>query len=546
MSVATATLLSGGKAIDPAWGLLSLAVRREVNRLPSASLTLIAGGDPGSWFAVSEAAAFQPGAEIEVKLRYEGEPNSERTVFKGLVVRHGIRAGGSGPCLEVELKDAAVKLTQARQLRVFRKMRDDEVIAKILKEAGLPAGSLHATPTQHEELVQYESTDWDFMGARADANGCVLVVHDGQVSLKPLDLQGAPKYHFEYGLDSVFNLEMELDGSRQYPAVQSLGWDPKEQALTPPSKARSFSIAQGNVDGAKLARTLGFGDVTLRHPAPIPPKELQAWADGRLARSRMSLLRGRLAVPGFATLDLLDVIELKGVGNRFNGNTLVTGFAHQVNQDGWQTDVQFGLPPRWFSEAAGLHDAPAAGLLPGARGLQLGIVSQIHEDPEKEVRVQLMLVGMAEKAAVWARWAAPHAGAGRGLFFLPEIGDEVVVGFCNGDPRQPIILGALYSSKNKLPSDFDGYDQKNLKKGLVTRGGTKLTFVDEEKPSVFIETPGGNKVLLDDDQKLIKLTDQHGNVVTMDEHGITLKSAKDLQLEASGNVTIKGAKVDVQ
>ena len=150
-------------------------------------------------------------------------------------------------------------------------------------------------------------------------------------------------------------------------------------------------------------------------------------------------------------------------------------------------------------------------------------------------------------ASVWARLCAPDAGNQRGYFFRPEVGDEVVVGFLNNDPRHPVVLGSLYGSKNAPPDDLNKDLDKNKLKGIVTKKGTTISFLDDDKSSVFIQTPGKNKILLDDDAKAIKLTDQNGNTLTMDENGIEMKSAKNFTIDASdGNVEIKGSQVDVK
>jgi len=70
--------------------------------------------------------------------------------------------------------------------------------------------------------------------------------------------------------------------------------------------------------------------------------------------------------------------------------------------------------------------------------------------------------------------------------------------------------------------------------------------VDNSKSSVFIQTPDANKIVLDDDGKAIRISDQHGNTITMNGDGIAIKSARNLTIEASGNVEIKGQKVDVK
>jgi hypothetical protein len=70
--------------------------------------------------------------------------------------------------------------------------------------------------------------------------------------------------------------------------------------------------------------------------------------------------------------------------------------------------------------------------------------------------------------------------------------------------------------------------------------------VDDEKSSVFIQTPASNKILFDDDAQAIRISDQHGNTITMNKDGIVIKSAKDVKIEASGIVEIKGQKVDLK
>jgi uncharacterized protein involved in type VI secretion and phage assembly len=140
----------------------------------------------------------------------------------------------------------------------------------------------------------------------------------------------------------------------------------------------------------------------------------------------------------------------------------------------------------------------------------------------------------------------PDAGAGRGFFFRPEPGDEVVVGFFNDDPRQAVILGALYGSKNAPPADLSPLTSENKHKAIVTKKGTTIGFVDDSKSSVFIRTPDSNTIVLDDDEKAIRISDQHGNTITMNGDGIAIKSAGSLTIEASGKVEIKGQKVDVK
>jgi hypothetical protein len=104
----------------------------------------------------------------------------------------------------------------------------------------------------------------------------------------------------------------------------------------------------------------------------------------------------------------------------------------------------------------------------------------------------------------------------------------------------------MFSSKNKPPTDIADTTDKNLRRGLVTKKGLTLAFVDDDKAQLYLQTPGGSKILLDDDAELVALSDKHGNKITLDKDGVTIVSAKDFKVDASGNVEIKGSKVDLK
>jgi Rhs element Vgr protein len=547
MSVVTSTILSAGKQIDPAYAIVSIDIIKEANRIPRAQLVLIDGSVSQQTFAISDTDVFKPGQPVEIKLRYEDAPHREVSVFKGLVVGQRVEASTQGTLLTVELKDAAVKLTFARKSAVYLDQSDNQIISQIVKQASLTQGTIAATKAVHKELVQYYCTDWDFMLARAEANGLLVVVDNETVSVLEPAMTGAAKHTFTYGLDELFDFEIEADALHQYRDVEGIAWDGKNQKPTSATRAAQFRLAQGNLDARKIAGALGASTTALRSLVPLGPKELQSWADGILMRSRLSMLRGRIGIAGLGQIQLLDIIELASIGERFNGKTLVTGIRHRVDLDGWRTDIQFGLAAERFAEQPDITDIPAAGLLPAIHGLQIGIVDQFEEDPNKELRVRVIVPAIdAQKGAIWARLAMPDAGKERGTFFYPEPGDEVVLGFLNDDPRQAVILGAMYGSKNTPPPDVTPLTNKNEKRAIVSKAGSIIGFVDSDKASVFIQTPAQNKLLLDDRDEGVCISDQHGNTITMNKDGIAIKSAGDLKIEASGNVEIKGKKVDIK
>jgi Rhs element Vgr protein len=547
MGVVTPTILSNGRSMDLTYDLFSIDIVKEVNRIPYAQLILLDGDAAQQSFRISNSNFFAPGKEIEIKLRYENDPETETTVFKGIVVGHGVEADPQGSLLTVELKDSAMKLTLGRKSAIYREQRDDQIITTLIEGRGLQKDQVATTQVKHPEMVRYYCTDWDFILSRAEACGLLVKADNGKLSLVEASLDGAEVETLEYGISEIYNFSMEIDAQHQYAEVHTAAWDGQNQKLTESIQARAFDLPQQALSGEEIAGEIDAGALNLTHPVTLSPDELRAWANGAMMRQRLSMLKGRIAVSGSSQISLLDILKIDGIGNRFNGKTLVTGIRHRVDQHGWQTDYQFGLPAETFARRYDIVDSPAAGLLPAIQGLHIGVVGRFQEDPDQAFRVPVLLPGINnEEEAVWARLVTPDAGPGRGFFFRPESGDEVIVGFLNDDPRQAVILGALYSSVNTPHESVSSLTEENTDKAIVTKKGTTIRFVDAEKAKVYVETPLANKIVLDDDEETIQLADQHGNTITMSKDGIELKSAKDLIIDSSGNVEIKGNKVDIK
>ncbi len=547
MSVAVASIRCAGQPIDPAIEVLHLSVRRDLNRVPEARLVLLDGEVAQGSFEVSDAPQFKLGAEVSIALRWEGG-GSDQVVFEGLVVRQTVRAGADGSRLQIDLKDRSVVLTRERHSQVFRDMNDADAIAKLLSAAGLKKATIAHTAHKHPALVQYHATDWDFIVSRADVQGLVVDAHRGAVKVASMVPTGAPRRMLRWGHDDILDFNLEIDGSSQWAKIAAEGWDVAQQKVIGPQNAADPGVHIGDVNAAEAAKALGGAVYRLLHPVPSQSAELQAWADARLKRSRLALLRGSLTIPGDAALVPLDLVELQRIGKHFNGQALVSGITHVVEGGTWTTELRLGLDPAWFARQPDIAEAPAAGLLPALQGgLQIGVVAGIADDPDSEVRIKVQLPALGSgDGTLWARHARPDAGKDRGMAFLPEVGDEVVLGFLDGDPRHPVVLGALHGSKNTPPAFVASPSESNPKRALVSRSGCLLGF-DDEKKQIVLQTPGGQRLLLDDDGKRAVLTDQHGNTVTLDQDGIVLKSVKNFSIDApSGQVVIKGSTVDIQ
>lgn len=231
-----------------------------------------------------------------------------------------------------------------------------------------------------------------------------------------------------------------------------------------------------------------------------------------------------------------------GLSSRFNGNAFISGVIHSIEEGTWNTEVKLGLSPEWFTEEHQVNGPQAAGLIPGVRGLQTGIVKKIYEDPDNEFRIEVELPVLgADGKSVWARLSTFYASNGFGAYFMPEVNDEVILGFMNDDPRFPVILGSVYSSSLPAP---ETPEEKNSIKTLVTQSKLQLKFDDENKV-ITVLTPGGNTMVFSDQDEGITITDQNDNSIQMNSSGITIDSKSDLNLKAANSVSINGTSISV-
>jgi uncharacterized protein involved in type VI secretion and phage assembly len=133
----------------------------------------------------------------------------------------------------------------------------------------------------------------------------------------------------------------------------------------------------------------------------------------------------------------------------------------------------------------------------------------------------------------WARLAAFMAGNNRGAWFIPDVGDEVLVAFESGDPRRPYVLGGLWNGKDAPPASMDG-SGRNDKKVLRSRNGVIVTLNDESgRESLTLETPGGQSVKLQDGPGKIEIRDSNGNSIELASSGITVTASAKVTVQAS-------------
>jgi uncharacterized protein involved in type VI secretion and phage assembly len=192
-------------------------------------------------------------------------------------------------------------------------------------------------------------------------------------------------------------------------------------------------------------------------------------------------------------------------------------------------ELVFDRPPAWLN----------AGYL--ARVVSL-------DDPESLNRVQVRLIAFDgiddQDAPLWARVVAPFAGQNRGAFFMPDVDDEVLVLFTNGDTRFPLVIGGIWNGASPAPADLG--PEGNRYKRIRSKNGITITLDDQQgQETLTMETPGGQSVTLKDGPGAITCEDSNGNSIKMEGAGITIQAAAKVKvLAASVDVSAGMVTVD--
>jgi len=535
----TFTVAVADNPVEEKYPIVSIQIVHEVNRISYAEIVIAEGlnedteGDAGN-FPISEGDDFIPGNEIAISAGYgTGEQTG---IFKGVIVKQAITASAEGGTkLIVTCRHKAVKMTYNRKECEFDAMTDSAIMSKLAGNYSLTA-TVTSTSSQLETVFQKMSTDWDFLLTRAAFNGFVTTMYDDDITVGLPDFSTDPVLSIVMG-DSIIDFKGEVSAEKQPPSLQTAAWDPGTLALITADATEPTVTTPGNQTATSLSGKLDQTAFQVTSTVPLVQADLKTWADNLLLRMRMSAVKGQVSFIGNGTVKPGDMITLNGVGARFNGNAYVSMVRHTMEEGEWTTTVGFGFSEKPIYDKEQYSYSNANGQVPPIHGLQLATVVKISADPGSTYRVQVKPVSAyAEQKGIWARLANYYATSGAGAVFCPEVGDEVILGFLENDARYPIILGSLYGKANTPP--LSQADEKNNIKALYTRSQLQVNF-DDDKKIIKITTPGNNSITISDEGKSITLQDQNSNSIKLDDSGITLNSAKDIVLKATGNITME-------
>ena len=280
----------------------------------------------------------------------------------------------------------------------------------LISTYGLSRQTSPPTTVEHEAIVQFDATDWDTLLTRAEMNGMIVIIDAGKVSVKPPETSGVAALQVTYG-ESLIELRAEIDAVSQYAAsaVKSVAWDSATQALIESSGSASATVTEaGNVTSDTLAKVLGVEQLRAGDWRALSQQEdLTAWSSAELLRSKLAKICGQVRFQGSALAKTGTMIALAGARRPVQRERVHQRRPSQRRDGNWLTTVDFGLPAGWHAQQRPAAFAAAAGHLPPIRGLQTGVVKQIHEDPAGAFRILVTLpLVQGGTNSVWARLAS--------------------------------------------------------------------------------------------------------------------------------------------
>lgn len=531
-SPVTYTIKCNGAEIPGSYAISSVAVVKEVNKVSSAFIEVSDGGfSDNSDFSVSDSGDFNPGSEIEILAGYASE---EEVIFKGIVIKHGLRIIKGLFTLEIECKDVAVKATVGRKNKIFEVKPDSDIISEILGEYSDLSVNVEATSYEHPELLQNYVSDWDFVIQRADVNGMILLNSDGEIEIKKPDVSSPVLDLTPDG--ELKSFDAYIDAKNVIAAVKGVSWDMDNQEVVEANSNPPVSNAIGNISSDDLAGVLGLEEFLLSTTANTPMEVLTEWASAQHSKSEWSKVRGKITIQGYNVIKPGDSVNLEGFSEQFNGSVFISSVEHIIEGGEFLTELGLGLTPNWYAEEKpDFYALPASGLIPPVNGLYIGVVEQIHEDENGQYRIKVKMPSLqSETVSLWARYTSIYATVEAGIFFYPEVGDEVIVGFLNQDAQNPIVLGSVHNKINVPPEEPA---EENYIKKITTKEKLQISF-DEENKAIIIETPEGNIVTMNDTDGIISIADMNDNLFEMSADGVKIESAGDIIMNAQGNIEL--------
>ncbi len=442
------------------------------------------------------------GQSVTINIKPSNMMTSSPLVFNGIITEaQMVRTSGASGGIIINGYSPTILLEGPPNTRSFNDQTLSGIAKEVLKDYS--EDSLKPTieipkDTALPYTVQYAESDFSFLRRMAQKKGQWFFFNGEELQF------GKPKsknFTLEYGRSlHSFNIEMRAKSL----GFEYLGYDPSNGET---QKASSMEVNYQPKDGYsktifESSKKLFTNSSTMLYSHSLEEGNSRTHLIDRVTTQLQSRTADMVTAKGDSDetgLRVGDVISIKepafsltgnildGLQEQNFGNYIITDIMHVCDESGTYHNTFDAVPDTVVAPPYGnVHSFPTAESQPAT------VTS--NADPAGLGRVQVAFAWQKEggKSTPWIRMVNSHSGGGKGFYFVPEVGEEVLVAFEGGNAEKPFVLGAMYNGGASSGYSTSGND----KKVIQTRSGTKI-IMDDAAGSVFIEDPSGNTWLMD-------------------------------------------------
>ncbi|MCX4445303.1 VgrG-related protein [Streptomyces sp. NBC_01789] len=514
------------------------------------------------------------GSEARLLAR-TGADTAPKPLLEGAVTALEVELDETGTFTLVRGLDASHRLLRGRRVASYQNMTLSDICGQIAQRAGLKPGTVDVAGPVIEHIAQPNVTDWEFVRGLAEEAGAQAYVRDGQLHItRPAEASGAPDSSARADRDplvlelgtNLLRCRAGVSAAEQVSEVEVRGWDiGAKEPLVGRSPAGTSATLELGVTAAEVTAPFGEARFVVTDAAYGTQAQVDQAAKALAERIAGSFAELEAVIRGNPGVTAGSAVALNAVGAPFEGRYTVTssrhvfdavrGYETWITVSGQQERSLFGLTAGGAPGASG-----ASGAGPRWAGLVSGTVTDTH-DPEGSGRVKVRFPWLSDEyASDWAR-TAQSGGTGGGEAFIPEVGDEVLVGFEQGHLDRPYVLAGLYNGKDRpggggsdanAPGAPGGGDLVDPTTGAVNRrafaskSGNQLELLDAANgPQGVRLRTGDGKLTIDLDRRgTAVVINSDGSVTIEAKERVSVTAAKGVALDAgSGELTLTGESV---
>jgi phage protein D/phage baseplate assembly protein gpV len=480
------------------------------------------------------------GGKITIKVNTAAS-STPKTLIEAEITALELEFDTGGTFTIIRGYDPAHRLFRDRRTVSYVQTTASDVAIKVAKRAGLKVGNVDSTSTVFPVVSQAGQSDWEILTQLARDTGSDLTVRNGAFSFvaSATSSAGSPTT-LKFG-EELTRFRSVLTSAQQVAQVEVRGWNVAEKrALVGTAPAKASTVDLPTVKPTDMASA--FGNPTyVSTDVPYRTQNEVDEAAKALADEKASAFAEFEGVArGNPDLKAGGKVTLEGLGAPFEGTYSITSARHRFDPTtGYTTAIT----------VTGKQDRSLLGLASGGSrsrqtppGVVIAQVTDVN-DPEKMGRVKVKYPWLSDDyVSDWARVVCQGAGKDRGWIALPEVGDEVLIGFELQDFDRPVVLGGLYNGVDTMPAGpnelVDGGSGAINRRSLVSRAGHRIDLLDQagSKEGVRLATK---------DDKFLIFIDKTNTTITVQADGtVLIEGSKGITLDAkNSDLTMKAASV---